>query len=196
MQRSFSRTAMIVAVCSCFLLLFPLSATAQSEKDRFVTGFVGMMTDDTWENAIQLWQTRFVRSGFVGIAYGQDVLSLGPLSLGYEGQVVQHFGEQDNLEANLPVVVRYHRDGTVLNALESVAFGLGVSVANEKPEGEVRRNGDSNAMLVYWMAEMQFDLPRTEVEGILRLHHRSDGYGLFPVDSGSNGFALGLRRRF
>ncbi|PWJ14395.1 hypothetical protein [Jannaschia seohaensis] len=46
------------------------------------------------------------------------------------------------------------------------------------------------------MDEIGFDLPGTETEGVLRLHHRSDGFGAFPTNAGSNALTVGLRRRF
>ncbi|NNF72467.1 MAG: hypothetical protein HKN02_09775 [Rhodobacteraceae bacterium] len=169
---------------------------ALAEGHRTLTFFSGVQTDDVWEDAIQFWQAEFLRSGFVGVGLGHDLGQRGRFTFGVEGQIAQHFGLQSNMEINVPLVVRYHRAGRRLPALETMAFGLGLSWASEKPAAEVARDGDSAQVLIYWMAEVQFDLPNTELEAVIRLHHRSDAYGLFDVDSGSNSWVLGLRKRY
>lgn len=185
-------------ISASFLLVFaePRLGQTESESNLFLTGFAGVMTDDVWEEAIQFWQADFQRSGFVGVAFGQDVVQVGRLSFGYEGQIVAHFGEQDNLEINLPLVVRYRRKGEIFPMLQTMAFGLGVSWASEAPKGEVRRKGESTNTLIYWMAELQLDIPQTDLEGVVRLHHRSNAFGLIRVDSGSNAWVVGVRKRF
>ena len=175
------------------LLLLPSASWAEAQRDTFVTGFGGIMTDDTWGDALQLWQTRFVKSGFAGVAFGQPLATAGSFGFGYEVQAVQHFGEQTHQEGNLPLVLRYHIGPDTV--VSSVAYGLGLSWVSEKPRGELRRKGDANATQVYWMGEIEFNLPETTLDAVVRLHHRSDAYGLFPVDNGSNAFALGLRHR-
>jgi len=73
---------------------------------------------------------------------------------------------------------------------------LGLSYATDVPESEIDRGGDSTRTLVYWMAELEFYLPPDFLTLVFRLHHRSDGYGLFPEDSGTNAFLAGIRWRF
>lgn len=103
---------------------------------------------------------------------------------------------QDNFEINLPLVIRYNRAGQRLPLIGSLAFGIGLGWASEKPAIEVEYDGNSAQTLIYWMGEIGFDLPDTELEGIFRIHHRSDGYGTMSYDAGSNALAIGLRRRF
>jgi hypothetical protein len=169
---------------------------ARAEGDWMLTGFAGIMTDDVWEDAIRFWQAQYLRSGLVGVGIGREVAQRGDFSFGFEGQIVQHFGAQSNFEINLPLTVRYNRPGRLLPAWESAAFGLGISWASEDPATEFARNGAATQVLFYWMAELAFDLPDTDTEFLMRLHHRSDGYGVWEVDSGSNALAIGLRTRF
>lgn len=172
------------------------AGAARSDPELVVTGFAGVMTDNAWHDAIQVWNADYLASGLVGLAVGQDIVHRGRLRFGYEVQAVRHFGLQDHFEVNAPLVVRYDRSDRRLPAISSLAFGFGLSWASEKPDVEVENDGDSTRTMIYWMIEAGLDLPKTEVEGILRLHHRSDGYGLFPVDAGSNALVVGVRRRF
>jgi hypothetical protein len=51
--------------------------------------------------------------------------------------------------------------------------------------------------MFYWMVgEIEFHLPAEATTLVLRLYHRSDGYGVFSADSGSNALLLGLRHIF
>jgi hypothetical protein len=45
------------------------------------------------------------------------------------------------------------------------------------------------------MGELEFRHPDEDTTFILRLHHRSDAYGLFTTNSGSNALVFGLKRR-
>ena len=171
-----------------------LASTAHAEWT--VTGFAGVMTNDVWEDAIQLLGVDYLDSGLVGVGVGKEFARYGQLTFGFELQAVQHFGTQDNFEINTPLTVRYNRESDVLSSLESLAFGLGLSWASEKPQTEVDRNGDTNQTMFYWMGELQFDLPNTDLDLVTRIHHRSDGYGVWEVDSGSNALVIGLKRTF
>ena len=172
------------------------AAPVQAEGDWMVTGFAGIMTDDVWEDAIRFWQAQYIRSGLIGVGLGKEFARRGNFTFGFEAQVVQHFGRQSNFEINTPLTVRYNRPGRILPWWESAAFGLGISWASEDPQTEFDRNGAATQVLFYWMGELAFDLPETDMEFVFRLHHRSDGYGIWEVDSGSNALALGLRKRF
>lgn len=164
--------------------------------DWMVTGFTGRMTDDVWEEAILVVGAEFLDSGLIGVGIGREFAEYGRLSLGFEIQAVQHFGTQDNFEINAPLTLRYNRRGDFLPALVSLAFGFGVSWASEVPQTEINRDGASAQTMFYWMGELQFDLPNTDIDLVTRIHHRSDGYGVWSVDSGSNALVIGLRKSF
>jgi len=140
-------------------------------------------------------KTDFVDSYLVGIAVGRDIAVSGPFHFGIEGQIFGHFGEQNLLEFNVPLYARYHTPND-WRVLKSLTFGLGLGYATETPQTEVNRDGESTRLLFYWMGEIEFYLPSEELSLVFRLHHRSDGYGVFEADSGSNAFLIGLRKAF
>jgi len=177
---------------ACFLSVCPTMA----HSDWIVTGFAGVMTNDVWEDAIQVVGAEYLDSGLIGVGLGQEFAHYGRLSFGFEIQAVQHYGAQTNFEINTPLTVRYNRRGDFFPSLEALAFGLGVSWASEVPQTEADRDGASTQTMFYWMGELQFDLPNTEIDLVTRIHHRSDGYGVWDVDSGSNALVIGLRKSF
>ena len=80
--------------------------------------------------------------------------------------------------------------------LDSFAFGLGLSHTTETPLLEVVKRGESQRTLVYFSLETAFSVGEGDDDIFFRLHHRSDGYGLFAADSGWNAFAVGWRHGF
>jgi hypothetical protein len=50
--------------------------------------------------------------------------------------------------------------------------------------------------MLYWMLEAEFGPRDAQRSVFLRLHHRSNAYGLFAEAGGSNVMVLGLRRRW
>ncbi len=157
--------------------------------------FAGRQVSNVWEDVFLApgdldWRD----SGIVGVAAGRDWPVAPNLSLGIEAQVVVHFGEQDHLELNLPVFLRYTPER--LRPLRSLAFGLGPSYASEVPEIEVQTRGGSQRALLYWAIEAEFSSPSRQATIFTRLHHRSNGFGTIGEDGGSNVIVLGLRRRW
>lgn len=179
------------------------AARAQQPEDadpddrNAVSLFGGVLTADHWGRALDPWAVEFRDSNILGVALSRRLSPPGrALSFEIEGQAVRHFGEQDHWEFNLPLVGRWDRfpwDDTVDT---SFAFGLGPSYASEVPPVEVERSGTSQRWHAYWFAELEFGPPRSAWSGLLRLHHRSDAFGLIPDGSASNVLAIGLRRRF
>ncbi len=185
-----------------FLLLAWLSCASPTlgEESRAnerwnLTSFAGQMTDNVWEEAIVPGKTDLIDSHLIGLALGRDFATRGAFDFGWEGQIVAHFGAQDHWEFNLPVYSRYHFPAH-WRGIKSVTFGLGLSYATKIPQTEIDRSGESTRTLFYWMGEIEFHLPVEAMTAVFRLHHRSDGYGVFEADSGSNALVLGLRRNF
>ncbi len=187
-----TRTRLIEGAATTLLAVVP----SQVLGEWTVTGFAGVMTNDVWEEAITVIDADFLDSGLFGVGVERQILRHGQLSFGLELQVAKHFGTQSNLEINTPLTLRYHRVGENFPWFEAIAFGLGISWASEVPATEVNRNGASTQTMFYWMGELQFDLPATDIDLVTRIHHRSDGYGIFEVDSGSNALVIGLRHSF
>ncbi|WP_299546452.1 hypothetical protein [uncultured Tateyamaria sp.] len=177
-----------------FLVICRVSAT-QAEQQRYVSGFVGTLTKNRWHDALRPQQVEFADSYMIGGALGWDRrIGASRFRYGIEAQLAAHFGRQDHLELSVPVVLRYVPDQGA--PLRSVGAGLGLSYASQVPQVEIDRNGASQRFFVHWMAEIEFATPDPDRTAFLRVHHRSDGYGVFEVDAGSTGFVLGLRHRF
>lgn len=177
------------------LALIAFASCAQA-AERSVMVFGGRQTANVWEEILLLDDVRFLDAGLIGVA-GAVEWPLGPsrLSFGLEAQVVKHFGAQTHVEVNLPAVVRYRfRNPPV--PLDSLAFGLGLSHATQVPRIEIEREGQSRRTLFYWTAEAAFRTPREDLTAVIRLHHRSSGFGYFGDSGSSNAVVLGIRRRF
>ena len=182
----------ILSPVSLLVAALALTPAARGESQWTLTAFGGQMTNNAWEEALNPTKTDFIDSYLVGLAVGRDFASRGNWDFGWEGQIVGHFGEQDHFEFNAPVYFRYQLPEN-WRILKSLTFGIGLSYATEVPQVEIDRDGESGHTLIYWMGEMEFHLPADNVNLVFRLHHRSDGYGVFPYDAGSNAFVLGLR---
>ena len=160
------------------------------------TFFSGSLTEAAWEKAINPSEVRFAGSGLVGAGLGWDrAFGSRPLRYGFEAQAVKHFGKQDHLELNLPLVLRYSRNLKQPFEFSGAAFGLGLSYATKVPQVEVDRSGASQRLFFYWMAEVEFATRAPDTSTYFRLHHRSDGFGILDVDSGSTALVLGWRKR-
>ena len=176
---------------------FASAVWSQAAEGPSVVVFGGQMTDNHWEETLIPWEIDLLDSYLLGVGVGYEwTLGLPRTSIGLEAQMVTHFGRQDHIEFNLPLVIRYYPERPVLPALDSMAFGIGLSTATKNPQTEVDRDVETTKTLVYWMGELAFRLPREDRELIFRIHHRSDAYGVFPKDSGSNALAVGIRWRF
>ncbi len=69
-------------------------------------------------------------------------------------------------------------------------------MASEVPEVEVELEGASEKLLLYWNIDVTLGPPRSSWALLLRLHHRSGGFGLLADDGGMNAVALGVRVAF
>ena len=121
---------------------------------------------------------------------------MGNLSFELEGQVGKYFGEQDNWEINLPILgFRWHRFPWDDHLATIICWGIGSSTplkcrkSNSKPM-TAAANGLSIGALIY------LGPPTANWEVLMRLHHRSNGFGLVAEDGGSNAVCAGLRYRF
>ena len=116
-----------------------------------------------------------------------------------EGQVVKHFGIQENWEFNGLLTLRWLKFPWDRYLDTSFAAGDGLSYATEVPVIERQRHGEESArFLNYLMFEFTFGLPKYPRWSLItRLHHRSGVFGLFDgVHGGSNYLCFGLRYDF
>jgi hypothetical protein len=191
---------------TCAALLLPALACAATgaradAAHRALTVYAARISSEaTWQHVLKdPLGTGFVDSYLVAAALAQRYASfLGDgLALEAEGQAVYHFGEQNHWEFNaMPVVARWQRFPWSGRFASSAAFGLGLSYATEVPAVELRLEDTSDRLMIYWVAELTAG-PRDARWAIsLRLHHRSDAFGLMGEDGGMNAVGLGIRYGF
>lgn len=194
--------------CLLFLSLFvltPSSALSDIEKvsdtrdkSYSVSLYGGALTDDDWHKSVT-GQADFVNSHLVVAAAGwtfwREPENL--FSLGLESNVAKHFGNQEHWEFNLPVLTTSWNKFPWQDTVEqSLGFGIGPSMATKLPKTEEELHGSTECLMLYWHMETTFSLPESPWSLLFRLHHRSNAYGLFGDEGGSNALTTGLRYRF
>ena len=166
-------------------------------RTKSISLFGGVMTSNRWYDTFAPWNLEFRSSVMVGLAASHRVGPLDPRwSFEVEGQVVRHFGEQDNWEFNLPVVARWDAFSWDNTLDTSLAFGVGPSYTSSTPEAEVAIRGNSHRLMVYWKLEAEFAPPGEPWSAIVVLHHRSGAFNTVANEGGSNSIVIGIRRRF
>lgn len=186
-----------VKLVGTFGLLLILNAAA-SAQDYAVSFYAGQLTTEKWERAI-LPGADYADATIVVAAVSWTVARFfrGALSVDVEGQVGKYVGDQDHWEFNLPIIGwRWHRFPWDDRVSASLAWGIGPSYATESPPIEEETNDSSSRWLVYWFAEATVGPAQADWAILLRLHHRSDMFGLVAEDGGSNAVCGGLRYRF
>lgn len=166
--------------------------------------FGGVLTDNPWEEVVfRPWRISVQQPGLAGVVFGHALgtpveTRLGTLRFGVEAQIVRHAGLQDNWEVSLPVTARLTPERPLLRVIDRVGFGIGLSRANQPPEFERRRgDGDAQRIKVHWHLELAHELAdRPDTDIFVRLHHRSNAYGLMGPGGSSNGLVAGVRRNF
>jgi len=184
-----------LAMAAVFAALLLAAGPARAEAQWYASGSIGTLTEGSWHDALIPNDVEFADSHMLAAAVGRErPVGDSRFALGVEAQLIAHAGTQDHFELSIPLTLRYrpNRAGPVA----SYAGGLGLSYATQVPQVEIDRNGASQRLFVHWLAEVEFALPSPDRTAFVRLHHRSDGYGLFEVDAGSTGYLIGLRKRF
>ena len=183
------------SVGTAFLGVCGLVAEGAADEQQFAV-FGGVHVAQNWEEVFAdpaniEWRDTVL----LGAAYGRAWDTRFPtVSVGFELQALKHAGEQDHFEFNLPAFLRLRPPDLV--PVRSFGFGFGLSYATEVPQVEVLRKGESQQLLFYWAIEAEFGPKNGALSTFARLHHRSDGFGFFEADTGSNVFVVGLRRRW
>jgi hypothetical protein len=177
-------------------LLMGVTGSAWSQ-DYSLTVYGGRVTEDTWAESL-LTSTNFVDAYIMVGALARTMKSLndGAFTVEVEGQVAKYSGEQEHFEFNLAVAGRWHNFHWDNVVDTSFAFGIGPSWAAEEPEVEVMIHGTTKKCLVYWFSEIAFEPPDSNWAVVLRLHHRSTGFGLIAEKGGTNTLAAGLKYTF
>jgi hypothetical protein len=189
----------IIAVIMVIALMPAYTGKAMAADDFAVTVYGGRMTDGDFGDALT-GQADFIDAYVVVGAlswtfarYFEDALSFE-----LEGQVGKWWGDQHNVEFNLPLVIRWSRFPWNQYLSTSLAYGLGPSYATKEPAAEIDEHDTTKKFLVYWFGEIAFGPPDSNWAGVFRIHHRSGAFGLIADrgEGGSNTLAVGLKYRF
>ncbi|MEM8571301.1 MAG: hypothetical protein AAGG56_10365 [Pseudomonadota bacterium] len=168
-------------------------AAETDTRDSFSL-FAGVMTDQNWEEVLDPFSGLDLRDSYLLGGSASREWGLGRFGyFGIEGAIYGHFGDQDLLEFSAPIYLRSRRPER--GYIPNIAYGLGVSYTTSVPDVEIDRSGDSQQWLLTWFLELEFR-SQAQTRPYIRLHHRSDGFGLLDTDAGSNAVGIGLRRDF
>ena len=192
------KTIPIICIVAGIIAASIMPTGSASAKDFGLSVYGGRLPKEKWEQAV-LPGAEFSDATLV-VAAGSWTFSRffnEKLSLEIEAQVGKYFGDQDHWEINLPILgFRWHRFPWDRHLSTSFAWGIGPSYATQVPEVELQTNDESSHWLIYWFGELTGGPPTANWEVLLRLHHRSDGFGTVADDGGSNALCAGLRYRF
>ncbi len=189
----------IIAVIMVIALMPAFTGKAMAADDFALTVYGGRMTDGDFGDALT-GQADFIDAYVVVGAlswtfarYFEDALSFE-----LEGQVGKWWGDQHNLEFNLPLAIRWSKFPWNHYVSTSLAYGLGPSYATKEPAAEIDEHDSTKKFLVYWFGEIAFGPPDSNWAGVFRIHHRSGAFGLIADrgEGGSNTLAVGLKFRF
>ena len=178
--------------------LLGISSVSVLAQDFALAIYGGQLTEEKWEKAISP-EADFADATIVVAAGSWTFYRFfdGKLSGELEAQVGKYFGDQHHWEFNLPILgLRWHRFPWEEFLATSFAWGIGPSYATSVPEIEVEASSDSSRWLIYWFGEFSIGPPTARWEILMRLHHRSDGFGTVAGDGGSNALCAGIRYRF
>lgn len=180
------------------LFLFNSPAKAD-ENEYFLNIYGGELTSNNWEDFLNPFrELDFEGTYLTALTLARRIgQHKKKISFEIEGQIVKHFEEQHHWEFNALGTARWEPFpwDSVLDT--SVAFGLGPSYATEEPPTEIKNEGSTKKLMIYWMIELALffpDAPKWAV--ITRIHHRSEAYGLVADEGGSNVLALGVKYSF
>lgn len=160
----------------------------------FVVG--AWMTDNDWKEIATLDDVRLRDAYLAGVGVSHELIGDDWWAIEAEGHLIRHFGGNDHWEFNAVLTGRWRAFPWNEWVPTSFALGVGPSLATETPKEEAERDGDSAPFLLYWMAEIEAGPAGSPWTGFARLHHRSNGYGVFADTGGSNFLMLGARYRF
>ena len=166
------RLGIVLAVAIGLLASTPLAAFA---KDLSISVYGGRLSTNDWIEVFAPPRWDFVESYLTALAISRQMGWLSETAqTEVEGQIVRHVGVQDHWEFNVLGVIRRTALPWDETIDMSVAGGLGLSYATERPEAEIDFEGDTERLLVYWILEADATIPKAEAWSVLaRLHHRS-----------------------
>lgn len=196
-----SLSVLVWLVLSALTMMDSVHAEPQA-GDYFVSVYAGRAAEERMLDILTRYNTGFIDSYLVAVAPGKVLGRSERLRHDLEGQVVYHWGEQHHWEFNLAYLLRWTQFPWSHRVNTTAGIGAGVSWATEVPFIEPRAKElgeeESRRLLGYVAVELEFAPPgESPWSGFVRLHHRSDAFGLFhDKRGGSNFITLGTRRYF
>lgn len=177
----------------------PPPASDNPARDNAVFIYGGKWTDTRFLEILRL-ETDFQDSylGTVGLSRTLHRFNRH-LDLEGEANLTRHWGKQDHFELNAALNLRWNTFPWDRFVDTSLAFGLGPSYAFGRPRIEERRRRPVSRLLVFMVGEVTFGPPAqwdSPWEVLVRIHHRSGGFGTVSNAGGSNVVTTGLRYRF
>jgi hypothetical protein len=187
----------LAAVC-----IAPPALAAETLSTNTFTFYSGRISsEETWHDVLRKpysseYADAYLVSGAFSHAYGRKLG--GKLRTEYEINVTYNFGAQDHWELNVaPITLRWMQFPWNERVSTTVAFGLGLSYAFDYPMVEYELENDTRQLLLFWQLELTAGPPHGKWSTVLRLHHRSPGWGAMGVaDGGMNAPSLGFRYEF
>lgn len=174
-----------------------LAAQPTHSGDLTLAVYTGRITEDRWFESLTT-RPEFVDAWILvgAVAWPFKEYRDGGITLEIEGQVGKYYGDQDHLEFNMPVAVRFHRFPWDESVDTSIAFGLGPSWASELPQAELKYHRETQKFMAYWFLEIAAGPPGSKWGAVFRLHHRSGAFGLVADDGGANILTAGMKFPF
>ena len=191
--------------CSAALLAAILSlpsSAAEIDSPNSFTFYTGRISsEETWHAVLlEPYSKNYTDSYLVTGAYTRAYRESheGALRTEFEVNLTYNFGEQDHLELNFaPISLRWQRFPWDKYLHTAVAFGVGLSYAFDYPMVEYELENDTKQLLIFWLMEITAGPREGPWSAVLRLHHRSPGWGAMGVaDGGMNAPSLGFRYEF
>ena len=173
---------------------------ARADDKWFASLYVGQFSN-TALNEIVRFNTRLESSEVYVLSLGKELTRYkDKLGIEVEGQVGAHSGEQNHMEINAALTLRWHPFPWDRYVDTSLAFGNGISYAFEDPPLEIREADDekTSKTLYYILVELAFSVPqRPQWDLFVRIHHRSSVFGLINgLFAASNFVGMGVRYHF
>lgn len=187
----------MLALFGLLLLLPERGRTTDMPWSVFAYG--GQWTDTRFVHILR-GRTEFRRSHVWVLGGSRTLLDFGR-HLGTEGEVniAGHTGLQHHAEVNTAFILRWRSFPWDRYVDTSLAYGLGLSLASERPSIEEEPRRSASRLLLFMPAELTFAPPKAHHspwEAMLRIHHRSGAFGWFRDAGGSNFLSLGVRYRY
>jgi hypothetical protein len=199
MHRICSRLATVVFF-STLLFLPDEGYCGEAEPLWSVFAYGGQWTDTRFVHIVFRGRTDFQSSYVWAAGVSRNLFDISR-HLGTEAEfnLARNSGLQTHGEMNTAFSLRWKTFPWDRYVKTSLAYGLGISYAFERPPIEEEPERRASRTLIFMPAELTFAPPKEKKspwEVMVRIHHRSGAFGFFKDAGGSNFVTAGLRYRF